>query len=71
MCMHPNLASVLRGQLNFTGYVISDEGAITYAGPGYHEYTQTVQQAACLAMNAGTDMALGTVLSLLEPLGCS
>ena len=59
MCLHPNLATLLRGQLRFDGYVISDEGAITFAGPGYHGYTSSVQDAACLAMNAGTDLALG------------
>ncbi len=27
--------------------------------PGYHDYTPSVGLAACLAMNAGTDLALG------------
>lgn len=30
---------LLRDQLGWTGYVITDEGAITFAGPGYHGYT--------------------------------
>lgn len=83
MCLHPSIATALRGSLNFSGYVISDEGAITFAGPGYHDYTGvafctecsssrafiscanllryvgSVRDAACLAMNAGTDLALG------------
>jgi beta-glucosidase len=58
-CLHPNMERLLRGQLAYQGYVISDEGAITYAGPGYHGYTKTLLDAACLAMNAGTDLALG------------
>lgn len=59
MCLNTDMQRLLRGQLNFTGFVISDEGAITFAGPGYHDYTTTVRDAACLAMNAGTDLALG------------
>jgi len=45
--------------LGWSGYVISDEGAITFAGPGYHGFTSTLVDAACLAFNAGTDLALG------------
>jgi beta-glucosidase len=58
-CLHNNMADLLRGQLGFTGYVISDQGAITFAGPGYHGFTSTLRDAACLAMAAGTDLALG------------
>lgn len=59
LCLHPNMQSLLRDELGFEGYVISDEGAITFAGPGYHGFTASVRDAACLAMNAGTDLALG------------
>lgn len=59
MCLHPSMDRLLRQQLNWSGYVISDEGAITFSGPGYHGYTPTVEDAACLALNAGTDLALG------------
>lgn len=59
MCLHPIMDRLLRQQINWTGYVISDEGAITFAGPGYHQYTNNLVDAACLAMNAGTDLALG------------
>jgi beta-glucosidase len=58
-CLHPDMERLLRGQLGYEGYVISDAGAITFAGPGYHGYTSTLLDAACLAMNAGTDLALG------------
>ena len=58
-CLHDNMNDLLRGQLGFNGYVISDEGAITFASGGYHDFTQSVLDAACLAMNAGTDLALG------------
>jgi beta-glucosidase-like glycosyl hydrolase len=60
MCLHPDLMErLLRGQLGWRGYVITDEGSITFAGPGYHGYTATVRDAACLALNAGSDLALG------------
>jgi hypothetical protein len=53
-CLHPNLQTLLRDQLGFKGYIISDAGAITFAGPDYHGYTPNVTLAACLAMDAGT-----------------
>ena len=43
LCLHPNLQTMLRGRLGFAGYVISDEGSITFAGPGYHDFTPTVR----------------------------
>ena len=58
-CLSPDMQRLLRGQLKYEGYVISDEGAISFAGPGYHGYTEKLVDAACLAMNAGTDLALG------------
>lgn len=58
-CLSVDMARLLRGQLGYEGYVISDQGAISFAGPGYHGYTRTLVDAACLAMNAGTDLALG------------
>jgi beta-glucosidase len=59
MCLNPAIQTVLRERLGWQGYIISDEGSITFAGPGYHAYTPTVKDAACLALNAGTDLALG------------
>ena len=59
MCLHPNLQSLLRDTMGFKGYIISDEGAVTFAGPGYHDFTKTVKDAACLALAAGTDLCLG------------
>ena len=34
-------------------------GAVTFAGPKNHGYGRSVQEAACLAINAGSDLALG------------
>jgi beta-glucosidase len=60
MCAHPDMQRLMRDPaLGWQGYVISDEGAITFMGPGYHHYTDNLVDAACLAMNAGTDLALG------------
>jgi beta-glucosidase len=59
MCLNPDIQRLLRDQLGWGGYIITDEGSITFAGPGYHAYTSTVTDAACLALNAGSDLALG------------
>ncbi len=60
LCLHPDMQRLMRDPaLGWKGYVISDEGAISFAGPGYHSYTSTLIDAACLAFNAGTDLALG------------
>jgi beta-glucosidase len=61
MCAHPIQDQLLRDpQIGWEGYVITDEGSITFMTPGYHDYTTTLVEAACLAMNAGTDLALGS-----------
>jgi hypothetical protein len=60
LCLHPDMQRLMRDPaLAWKGYVISDEGAISFAGPGYHSYTSSLTDAACLAFNAGTDLALG------------
>lgn len=59
MCAHPDMQRLLRTGTAWDGYVISDEGSITFMTPGYHHYVSNLVDAACLAMNAGTDLALG------------
>jgi beta-glucosidase len=60
MCAHPIMDELLRDPaLGWEGYVITDEGSITFMTKGYHHYVDDATQAACLAMNAGTDLALG------------
>ena len=60
MCAHPIMDELLRDPaLGWQGYVITDEGSITFMTPGYHHYVGNLVDAACLAMNAGTDLALG------------
>ena len=58
MCASPEMQRLLRSG-EWEGYVISDEGSITFAGPGYHGYTSNLVDAAALCLNAGTDLALG------------
>jgi beta-glucosidase len=59
-CAHPIMDTLLRDpSLNWQGYVITDEGSITFMTPGYHNYTNTLVEAACLSLNAGVDLALG------------
>lgn len=52
------LTDVLRGQWNFTGYVISDAGAIKFIQTD-HEWAPSQAAAAADALHAGADMALG------------
>ena len=60
MCASTEMARLLRDPaLAWEGYVISDEGSITFAGPGYHGWTSSLVDAAALCLNAGTDLALG------------
>ena len=64
MCASPYLQSLLRDKLGFRGYVISDMFAVGVMGPIWHEFAASVNDATCLSMNAGTDMAMGGEYSL-------
>ena len=60
MCASTEMARLLRDPaLGWEGYVISDEGSISFASRGYHGYTDSLVDAAALCLNAGTDLALG------------
>lgn len=52
------LARRLRGDWNFTGYVVSDCGAITDIAAG-HQFAPDLPHAAALAVKAGTDLSCG------------
>jgi beta-glucosidase-like glycosyl hydrolase len=52
------LTDVLRGEWNFTGYVIGDAGAIKFIQTD-HEWAPSQAAAAADALKAGADMALG------------
>ena len=47
------LKDVLRSEWGFSGYVISDEGAIEQIEAG-HGYTKNATQTAAVAVNGGT-----------------
>jgi beta-glucosidase len=49
----------LREKWHFDGYAVSDCGAVSDIYQG-HDYVLTVQQAAALAVKAGTDITCGT-----------
>ena len=50
------LTDVLRGELGFGGFCISDMGAIGECGPAGHAVAEKVSDVAALAVQAGLDM---------------
>jgi beta-glucosidase len=58
MCLNPLIQSLLREQLNFTGYLVSDLGAIDFSTTTHH-YTPNDTIASALGLKAGTDQCLG------------
>ena len=70
-CASPFLASTLRNEWNFTGYMTSDSGAIRDIFL-YHKYVATPAEAACVAVKQGQcDIDSGPIYyeSLLEGVG--
>ena len=63
-CASAALLGRLRQQWGFTGYVVSDCGAIADIYTG-HRYVLTIEQAAALAVKAGTDLSCGDEYSYL------
>ena len=58
------LQTRLRDSWGFTGYVVSDCGAIGDIAAG-HQYKPTIMQAAAAAVQAGTDLSCGADYSAL------
>lgn len=54
---HRLLTDILRGGMNFTGYVISDDDALVSIRTGHH-YVDTNEEAAIVALNAGVNLEL-------------
>jgi beta-glucosidase len=57
-CANSLLNGTLRGAWGFTGYVVSDCGAVTDMVAG-HNYMPTIMQASAAALLAGTDLVCG------------
>lgn len=63
-CASDVLYNALRKQWGFDGYVVSDCGAIDDIFRG-HRYVMTIEQAAALAVKAGTDLSCGNEYTYL------
>jgi beta-glucosidase len=63
-CASEPLFDTLRKQWGFTGYVVSDCGAIDDIFRG-HRYVLTIEQAAALGVKVGTDLSCGEEYSYL------
>lgn len=64
-CASPFLMDTLRKTWGFSGYVVSDCGAIDDIYRD-HGYVLTIQQAAALAVKAGTDLSCGSEYRFLN-----
>jgi beta-glucosidase len=65
-CANPFLlTTLLRDQWGFTGHVVSDCGAI-HDIFAHHNFTQTPEQAAALAVKAGDDLCCGEDFNALS-----
>jgi beta-glucosidase len=58
-CASPFLMDTLRKSWGFTGYIVSDCGAISDIHRD-HGYVESIQQAAALGVKAGDDLSCGT-----------
>ncbi len=63
-CANSTLFAMLRNRWGFDGYVVSDCGAISDIYQG-HDYVMSRQQAAAVAVKAGTDLTCGTEYEVL------
>ncbi len=57
-CASPFLLGTLRNTWGFTGYVVSDCGAVSDIVDG-HKFSASIRQAAALSVKAGTDLSCG------------
>ena len=55
----PEVPSAIRFTAPTAPRPCSDDAAVTFASTPYHNYTSSVGDATCLAINAGTDLSLG------------
>eukprot|EP00051_Salpingoeca_urceolata_P002804 m.52925 g.52925 ORF g.52925 m.52925 type:complete len:788 (-) comp12339_c0_seq2:25-2388(-) len=60
MCMSPMLADVLRKEMNFTGYIVTDSGALEFMVSKFHRFNNTTE-AAIAGLDASVDLNSGNV----------
>eukprot|EP00912_Choanoflagellata_sp_UC4_P002052 UC4_evm8s1308 len=65
MCMSPLIQSVLRDEMGFKGYVVTDSGAVDFMVSRFHKFKNTTV-AAEASLNAGVDLNSGTCFKTLE-----
>ena len=63
-CASPLLAGILRNEWGFSGYIVSDCGAISDIWR-YHKIAKDEAEAAALAVKAGTDLECGSTYKAL------
>ncbi|HEU5403086.1 MAG TPA: glycoside hydrolase family 3 C-terminal domain-containing protein [Terriglobales bacterium] len=59
------LKTHLRGDWNFSGYVVSDCGAVEDVFAGHH-YKATIEEAAAASFEAGTDLVCGSTITRVK-----
>mmetsp|Transcript_29627 Transcript_29627/g.88644 ORF Transcript_29627/g.88644 Transcript_29627/m.88644 type:complete len:767 (+) Transcript_29627:57-2357(+) len=65
MCESPLIKSILRDEMGFDGYVVTDSGAVDFMVSFFHRYQNTTYAAAA-ALNAGCDLNSGSAFLKLS-----
>ncbi|MDR0543367.1 MAG: glycoside hydrolase family 3 C-terminal domain-containing protein, partial [Dysgonamonadaceae bacterium] len=65
-CGSPFLSDLLRNEWGFNGYIVSDCGGISYFYE-HHKVAATMEEAAVMAVKAGTDLNCGSTYAHLIP----
>lgn len=60
MCMSPMLQSVLRDEMGFEGYIVTDSGALEFMVSKFHRFNNT-EDVAVAAISAGVDLNSGEI----------
>lgn len=65
-CMSPLIQQVLRGEMGFDGYVVTDSGAVKFMVEKFHRFSN-ITDAAAASFNAGVDLNSGHSFAELGP----